>query len=395
MTSDDIGRARGTDYFLIREQLNESELDYLTRTRQFVDDEVLPVINDYWEKADFPFALVEKLAKVGIIGDGIEGYGCAPMGPIDAGLVNMELSRGDASFGTFYGVHCGLAMKSIALLGSAEQKERWLPPMARLEKIGAFALTEPAHGSDSIALETSARREGDEWVLNGRKRWIGNGSIADFVVVWARDAADGQVKGYVVEKGTPGYDARVIERKVSLRSVWNADITLTDCRVPAHNLLAEGKSFKDAGRVLAGTRNSVAWASLGHAVAAYEVAVAYAKERQQFGKPLVAFQLIQDKLVSMLCDVTSMQLICLRLGRLMEEDRLTDTIAALAKLNNSVKARDVCRTAREVLGGNGILLDYHVMRHFVDMEALYTYEGTAEIQTLIVGRDITGVSAFA
>ena len=395
MNTDDIGRARGTDYFLIREQLTESELAYLQRTRQFVDDEVIPVINDYWEHAEFPFELVEKLAKIGIIGDGIEGYGCAPMGPIAAGLVNMELSRGDASIGTFYGVHCGLAMKSIALLGSPEQRERWLPPMARLEKIGAFALTEPMHGSDSIALETVARRDGDEWVLDGRKRWIGNGSIADVVVVWARDVADGHVKGFIVEKGTRGYETSVIERKVSLRCVWNADITLTDCRLPAENMLAEGRSFKDAGRVLAGTRNAVAWASLGHAVAAYEVAVAYTKERQQFGKPLAAFQLIQDKLVSMLCNVTTMQLLCLRLGRLMEEGRFTDTIAALAKLNNTVKARDVCRTAREILGGNGILLDYHVMRHFVDMEALYTYEGTAEIQTLIVGRDITGVSAFA
>jgi glutaryl-CoA dehydrogenase len=267
--------------------------------------------------------------------------------------------------------------------------------MARLEKIGAFALTEPAHGSDSIALETAARREGDEWELDGRKRWIGNGSIADVVIVWARDVSDGQVKGFLVEKGTAGFHASVIEGKVSLRSVWNADIELTGCRVPEANRLAEARSFKDAGRVLAGTRNTVAWASLGHAVAAYEIAVAYAKERQQFGKPLVSFQMIQDKLVAMLCEVTAMQLYCLRLGRLIEEGRFTDTIAALAKLNNTVKAREVCRMAREILGGNGILLDYHVMRHMADMEALYTYEGTAEIQTLIVGRDITGVSAFA
>jgi glutaryl-CoA dehydrogenase len=297
--------------------------------------------------------------------------------------------------GTFYGVHCGLAMKSIAMLGSTEQKDRWLPAMARLEKIGAFALTEPAHGSDSIALETSARREDDEWVLDGSKRWIGNGTIADVVVVWARDVSDGQVKGFLVEKGTPGFHASVIEGKVALRSVWNADITLTDCRVPEANRLADARSFKDAGRVLAGTRNTVAWGSLGHAVAAYEIAVAYAKERQQFGKPLVGFQMIQDKLVAMLCEVTAMQLYCLRLGRLIEEGRFTDTIAALAKLNNTVKAREVCRMAREILGGNGILLDYHVVRHMADMEALYTYEGTAQIQTLIVGRDITGVAAFA
>jgi glutaryl-CoA dehydrogenase len=395
MATDNIGRARGTDYFLIAEQLTEFELDYLRRAQHFVDNDVLPVINDYWERAEFPFQIVEKFAKLDLVGDGIEGYGCPPMSPIAAGLVNMELNRGDGSVGTFHGVHCGLAMKSIAMLGSAGQKERWLPAMARLEKIGAFALTEPAHGSDSIALETSARRQGDEWVLDGRKRWIGNGSIADVVVVWARDVSDGQVKGFLVEKGTAGFRASVIERKVSLRSVWNADIELTGCRVPEANRLAEARSFKDAGRVLTGTRNTVAWASLGHAVAAYEIAVAYAKERQQFGKPLVSFQMIQDKLVAMLCEVTAMQLYCLRLGRLIEEGRFTDTIAALAKLNNTVKAREVCRMAREILGGNGILLDYHVVRHMADMEALYTYEGTAQIQTLIVGRDITGVSAFA
>ncbi|MET0739940.1 MAG: acyl-CoA dehydrogenase family protein [Candidatus Nanopelagicales bacterium] len=395
MATDDIGRARGTDYYLIAEQLTESERDYLLRTQKFVDNDVLPVINAHWERAEFPFELIEKLAKLDVVGDGIEGYGCPPMSPIAAGLVNMELNRGDGSLGTFYGVHCGLAMKSVSMLGSEEQKQRWLPPMARLEKIGAFALTEPSHGSDSIALETSARRDGDEWVLNGHKRWIGNGSIADVVVVWARDQDDGQVKGFLVEKGTPGYQPTVIEGKVALRSVWNADIVISDCRVPEENRLVGGKSFKDTGRVLAGTRNVVAWGSLGHAVAAYEIALAYAKDRHQFGRPLVGFQMIQDKLVKMLCEVTAMQLYCLRLGRLIEDGRFTDTIAALAKLNNTVKAREVCAMAREILGGNGILLDYHVVRHMADMEALYTYEGTAEIQTLIVGRDITGVGAFA
>jgi len=395
VTTHDIGRARGTDYFLIAEELTQAELDYLLRARQFVDNDVLPVINGYWERAEFPFELLEKLAKQELVGDGIEGYGCPPMSPIAAGLVNMELNRGDGSIGTFYGAHCGLAMKSIAKFGSAGQKSRWLPPMARLEKIGAFALTEPEHGSDSIALSTSARLEGDTWVLDGRKRWIGNGTIADVVIVWARDTADGQVKGFLVEKGNPGYHASVIEGKVALRSVWNAQIELTGCRVSDDDRLPGARSFKDAGAVLAGTRNTVAWGALGHAVAAYEIALAYAKHRRQFGKPLVSFQMIQDKLVAMLCEVTAMQLYCLRLGRLIEAGRFSDTIAALAKLNNTVKARDVCRMAREILGGNGILLDYHVVRHMADMEALYTYEGTAEIQTLIVGRDITGVGAFA
>ena len=393
--SSDIGRARGTDYFLIREQLSQEEIDFLDRTRQFVDEDVLPVIGDYWERHEVPFPLIQKMASLGLVGDGMDGYGMPAMSPISAGLIHMELHRGDASVGTFLGVHCGLAMRSIHMLGSEEQKERFLPAMTRLEKIGAFGLTEPDHGSDSVALETSARKDGDEWVLDGQKTWIGNGSIADVVVIFARDVADGRVKGFLVEKGTPGFHAEVIQGKVALRGVWNALITLDGVRVPEENRLPGAQSFKDTARVLDATRNVVAWASLGHAVAAYDVAITYALERRQFGRQIAGFQLIQSKLVNMLADVTAMQLYCLRLGRLIEEGKLTDTIAALAKLHNTVKARDVVRMGREILGGNGILLENHVVRHMADMEALYTYEGTAEIQTLIVGRDVTGIGAFA
>src|SRR6266702_5988828 len=317
------------------------------------------------------------------------------MSPIATGLVHMELNRGDGSLGTFLGVQAGLAMQSIAMLGAEEQKRRWLPGMARLDKLGAFALTEPLHGSDSVALETSARRDGNDWVLDGAKKWIGNGTIADVIVVWARDIADGRVKGFLVEKGTPGYEAKRIEGKGSLRAVWQAEIALSGVRVPEENRLPGARSFKDAGWVLAGTRNSVAWAALGHATAAYEAAVAYCRQRRQFGKPLASFQIVQDRLVKMLAEVCSMQLYCLRLGRLIEEGRLTDTIAALAKMNNTRKARQVVAEARDLLGGNGILLDFHVMRHMADMEAIHTYEGTETIQTLIVGKDITGVGAFA
>ena len=390
-----IGRSLGTDYFKIADQLTREELRFLRRTRDFVDDEVLPVINGYWERAEFPWPLVKKLAGLGIVGDGIVGYGCPPMSPIATGLVHMELNRGDGSLGTFLGVQAGLAMQSIAMLGSEEQKNRWLPSMAQLDKLGAFALTEPMHGSDSVALETSARRDGDEWVLNGAKKWIGNGTLADVIVVWARDTADGRVKGFLVEKGTPGYDARRIDGKGSLRAVWQAEISLSDVRVPEPNRLPGANSFKDTGRVLAGTRNAVAWGALGHATAAYEIAVAYCQQRQQFGKPLSSFQIVQDRLVKMLAEVCSMQLYCLRLGRLIEEGNLTDTIAAIAKMNNTRKARQVIFEARDLLGGNGILLDYHVMRHMADIEAIHTYEGTETIQTLIVGRDITGASAFA
>jgi len=280
------------------------------------------------------------------------------------------------------------------MLGSEEQKQRWLPAMARLDRLGAFALTEPNHGSDAVALETTAERVGDEFVLNGEKRWIGNGTIADVVVLWARDTVDGQVKGFLVEKGAPGYDARVIEGKGSVRAVWQAHIRLDGVRVPAGNLLPGARSFKDAGRVLASTRAAVAWGALGHAVAAYEAALTYARQRTQFGKPLAGYQLVQDQLVKMLAEVTAMQLYCLRVSRLEERGKLTHTIAALAKMNNTVKARQVIADARDLLGGNGILLEHHVMRHMTDIEAIYTYEGTEHIQSLIVGRDITGISAF-
>ncbi|MGH2982902.1 MAG: acyl-CoA dehydrogenase family protein [Solirubrobacterales bacterium] len=391
----DVGKALGTDYFLLREDLSSAELDYLARTRAFVEEEVLPVINDYWERAEFPVDLCRRLGELGLVGDGLDGYGCPDMSPLAAGLINMELSRGDGSLGTFLGVQAGLAMRAIHMLGSEEQKRRWLPGMARVEKLGAFALTEPDHGSDSVALETMARREGDEYVIDGAKRWIGNGTVADVVVVWARDADDGQVKGFLVEPPTPGYEASVIEGKASVRAIWNADIHLDSVRIPAESRLPGAETFKDTGRVLAATRITCAYAALGHAVAAYDAALTYARTREQFGKPLASLQIVQEKLVRMLAEVTAMQLYCLRLARLTEEERLSDTIAALGKLNNTLKARTVVAEARNLLGGNGILLDHHVIRHMADMEAIFTFEGTETIQTLVVGRDITGCSAFA
>ena len=390
---ENLGHALSTDYFFLREQLTEEELKVLRRVRAFVDDEVLPVIGDYWERAELPWPLIRRLGELGIVGEEIEKYGCPGLSPIACGLMHMELNRGDGSLGTLLGVQSGLAMKSIAMLGSEEQKQRWLPEMARFDKLGAFALTEPDHGSDSVALETTAREDGDAYVINGAKRWIGNGTVADVVVVWAR-GEDGQVQGFLVEKATPGYDAQVIEGKGSLRAVWQAHITLTDVRVPLANRLPGARTFKDTARVLAGTRSTCAWAALGHAVAAYETALTYAKRRQQFGKPLASFQIVQDRLVRMLAEVTAMQLYCLQIGRLAERGQLSDTIAGLAKLNNTRKARQICAEARDMLGGNGILLENHVIRHMADIEAIHTYEGTETMQTLIVGRDITGIGAF-
>jgi glutaryl-CoA dehydrogenase len=390
----EVEQLRATDFYLMDELLSAEERGMRDKVRAFSDEEVIPIINDYWERAEFPFELIPKLAALNIAGGSIAGYGCPGMSAVASGLIALELARGDASICTFFGVHSGLAMSSIAMLGSEEQKQRWLPSMARMEKIGAFGLTEPNHGSDAVALETRAHRAGDEYILNGAKRWIGNASFADVTIIWARDD-EGKVGGFLVEKGTPGFEAKVIKGKVAKRAVWQADITLTDVHVPAENRLAYSRSFKDTSRVLTATRSGVAWEAVGHAVAAYEIALKYARERIQFGRPLTNFQIIQNKLASMLANVTSMQLLCLRLSQLQQEGKMTDAMASLAKMNNARLAREVVAEAREMLGGNGILLDYHIARHHADIEAVFTYEGTDTIQSLIVGRDITGVSAFA
>ena len=390
-----LGDALATDYFHVRDQFTDEQWEHFMATRRFVDREVLPAINSYWEAAELPWPLMRRLADLGLYGEDIEGYGCPGMSPLARGLVNMELHRGDGSIGTFLGVQSGLAMKSIALLGSEEQKQRWLPAMARLEAVGAFALTEPAHGSDSVALETSARRDGDDWILDGEKRWIGNGSIADVVVVWARSLQEGQVRGFLVEKDMPGFHAETIGGKGAAPAIWQAQISLDGVRVPEASRLPGAERFRDTGRVLVTTRTTCAWGALGHAVGAYDAALTYSKQRSQFGKPLCSFQIVQERLVRMLADVTGMQLYCMQLARLEDEGRLTDTIAGLAKLNNTRKARQVIADARDMLGGNGVLLENHVIRHMGDIEVIHTYEGTETMQTLIVGRDITGVGAFA
>ena len=383
-----------TDFYRIDDLLGDGEREVRDRVRAFCDKEVIPIINDYWERAEFPFELVPKLAALNVAGGTIKGYGCPGLSTVATGLVGMELGRADGSICTFFGVHSGLAMTSIALLGSEEQKRRWLPPMARMEKLGAFGLTEPEHGSDAVALETRARRDGDHWVLDGSKRWIGNASFADLVVVWARDD-DGKVGGFIVERGTPGYAASVMSGKTAKRAVWQAEITLDGVRVPAANRLAHSRGFGDTARVLTATRSGVAWEAAGHALAAYEAALTYAKERVQFGKPIANFQLVESKLANMLAEITNMQLMCLRLSQLLSQGKMTGGMASLAKMNNAKKARQVCSDARDILGGNGILLEYHVARHYSDMEAVYTYEGTDTVQTLIVGREITGLNAFA
>jgi glutaryl-CoA dehydrogenase len=383
-----------SDYYLLDEDLSDDERAIRDRVRAFGEQDVLPVINDYWERAAFPFEVVPKLAALGVAGTTIEGHGCPGMSRRAAGIVSRELSRVDGSLNTFFGVHSGLAMGSIATLGSEEQKARWLPAMARLELIGAFALTEPQHGSDSVSLETEARRDGDDYILNGDKRWIGNASFADLVIVWARDE-EGDVGAYVVEKGTPGFDpSTVIGGKIGKRAVWQAEIALRDVRVPAANKLAEANTFEDATRVLDQTRGGAAWECVGHAMAGVEAAVAYSTERSQFGQPIAGFQLVQAGLATMVAETTAMQLICFRLADLQERGVMTGPMASLAKLHNARKAKLVCAEARDIMGGNGLLLEYHVARHLTDLEIVETYEGTDSVQSLILGRDVTGISAF-
>lgn len=389
-----------SDYFMVDDFLSEDERIIRKKVRNFVETDLLPVINDYWDRAEFPFVLVPKIAALGIIGTTIEGYGCPGMSRLAAGMVAMEMARGDGSINTFIGVQSGLAMGTINTLGSDEQKQRWLPGMARLEKIGAFGLTEPDHGSDSVGLETSARRDGGHYILNGRKRWIGNASFADVVVLWARDEADGKVKAFILEKngdGTypAGYRAEVITGKIGKRAILQPDITIENLRIPAENKLVEANSFRDVTRVLTATRGGASWESVGHGIAAYEAAVKYAKERVQFGKPIASYQLVQNKLANMLAELTAMQLICFRLAALADQGKMTGPMASLAKMHTAQKARWICQEARDILGGNGLLLENHVARHMTDMEVVHTYEGTDSIQSLLIGRDITGISAFS
>jgi glutaryl-CoA dehydrogenase len=381
------------DFYALEDLLDPAEIEVRDRVRDFCAREVTPIINDYWERAEFPFELLPKMAELGIAGGTVVGYGSPGMSAVAAGLVAAEWARADGSLGTFYGVHSFLAMQSIAMLGSEEQRERWLPAMARMETIGAFGLTEPQHGSDAVALETRARRDGDEYVLTGAKKWIGNGTIADLVLIWARDE-DGHVGGYVVPKGSLGWTASVMTGKTALRAVWQAEITLDGVRVPAENKLANCSSFKDVSLVLDRTRYTVAWRALGVAQAAYELALAHTLQREQFGQPIAGYQLVQEKLARMLAEITSMQLLSWRLSKLADAGRMTAAMASLAKMNNAKKARTILADARDLLGGDGILLQHHVARHHADIEAIYTFEGTDHVQALIVGREITGISAI-
>src|SRR6266852_950516 len=385
-----------SDFYQLFETLPAEELAVVKQVRTFMETKVAPIITKYWVEDSFPFEILPAMKELNLGGVGLEGYGCKGGGGLLAGLVAMEMGRIDASISTFFGVHSGLAMSSIYYGGSEEQKQKWLPPMARMEKIGCFGLTEPLVGSGAGGgLLTTANREGDTWIINGQKKWIGNAPWCDISIIWARDLADNQVKGFIVEnKNTPGFSVEKIQNKIALKVVQNGEITLKDCRVPEANRLQADKSFRDTARVLRMTRFLVGWEATGCQMGAYEHAVRYAQERLQFGKPIGSFQLVQDLLAKMLANVTACQCMVARTAQLQAEGKLGDHHAALAKAFTTARMRETVAWAREIFGGNGIVLDYDVARFFADSEALYSYEGTFQMQNLIVGKAITGLSAF-
>ncbi len=388
--------APNSDFYALAETLPAEELAVVKQVRTFMETKVAPIITKYWVEDAFPFELLPDIKELNIGGVGIKGYGCRGGSALLFGLVAMEMARFDSSIATFFGVHNGLAMGSIYLGGSEEQKQKWLPPMARWEKIGCFGLTEPLVGSGaSGGLLTTAKREGDTWTISGQKRWIGNSPWCDVSIIWARDVADNQVKGFIVEnKTTPGFKVDKIQNKIALKVVQNGLITMENCRIPEENRLQEDASFRDTAKVLKMTRFMVGWEATGCAMGAYENALKYAQERLQFGKPIGSFQLVQDLLAKMLANITASQCLLARTAQLQAEGKLSDAHAALSKAFCTAKCRETVAWARELLGGNGIVADYNVGRFFVDAEALYSYEGTYQMQNLILGKAITGLGAF-
>lgn len=383
------------DFYHIEEKLSTADKITQLKVRDFMEKEISPIVNNYWLRDEFPFEIIEKFAALNICGYTYDGYGCAGGSSLMEGVIAAEIARVDASIATFFGVQSGLAMGSIYICGSDEQKQEWLPRMQQMKVIGAFGLTEPEVGSGAAGgLTCTCKKTESGWVLNGQKKWIGNSTFSDITIIWARDLDDGQVKGFIVRKENPGFAVEKIKGKMALRIVQNGLITLTDCVVPESDRLQHANSFKDTAKVLQMTRAGVAWMAVGCARGAYENALDYTRKREQFGKPIASFQLIQNHLVEMLSNLTAMQTLVYRLSEMQDKGDLKDEHASLAKVFCSLRTRDIVSKAREVMGGNGILLEYNVARFLADAEAIYSYEGTKEINSLIVGRSITGFSAF-
>ncbi|WP_312356119.1 acyl-CoA dehydrogenase family protein [Empedobacter sp.] len=383
------------DFYDVFHTLTPEQRELQLKVRAFMEKEVKPIVNDYWLRDQFPFELIPKFKELNICGVTYDGYGCPNLPFIMEGVLAMEMARVDASIATFFGVQSSLSMGSIYMCGSEEQKAKWLPQMQKFDKVGAFGLTEPEVGSGAAGgLTTTCKKTEEGWILNGQKKWIGNATFADLVIIWARDLDDGEVKGFIVEKDNPGFSVEKIKGKMALRIVQNGLITLKDCLITEENRLQNANSFKDTAKVLRMTRAGVAWMATGCARGAYESALDYTRNRKQFGKPIASFQMIQGHLVEMLSNLTAMQTLVFRLSEMQDEGILLDEHASLAKVFCTMRTRDVVSRAREVMGGNGILLEHDVARFVADSEAIYSYEGTKEINSLIVGRSITGFSAF-
>jgi glutaryl-CoA dehydrogenase len=385
-----------SDFYGYENSLTDQEKDLILEVRAFLEKEVRPIANGLWERAEFfPRSIFQGLADLGLFGQPWVETQKFPNSAKFRGWIALELARVDASVATLVGMQNGLVMGSIAVAGSDEQRAEWLPRFASGELLGAFGLTEPLSGSDTAqGLRTVAKRDGDNWIINGAKRWIGNGSISDVTIIWARDEADNQVKGFIVPTSTPGYSAKRIEGKQALRIVQNADIVLSDVVVPEANRLQKSQSFRETAAVLRLTRAEVAWAAVGNAVGAYEAAVKYAGERIQFGEPIGSHQLIQELLAKSLGNITSSIGLVTRVSDMLDEGLQRDEHSALAKEFTTSRMRETVAWCRELFGGNGIVMDYGVIKFFADAEAIYSYEGTREMNTLIVGRAITGKAAF-
>jgi glutaryl-CoA dehydrogenase len=385
---------RGVDYYGIEGLLSEDERMIRDTVRDWVEAEFMPVVAEAHRAGTFPVKLIPRLGELGVFGATLKGYGCAGLSNVAYGLIMQELERGDSGLRSAASVQSGLVMYPIYTYGSEAQKERWLPALATGQNVGCFGLTEPDHGSDPGGMKTRARRTGDGYVLNGTKLWITNGSIADVAVVWAKED-DGEIYGYLVEKGTPGFSTLDIHGKFSMRASITSELAFQDCRIPADNKLPKAKGLRGPLGCLSQARYGIAWGAVGALMACYDWALQYSQQRVQFGKPLAKFQMVQERLAQMLEELTAMQLYCRWMADLEEGGRLRPTQASLAKYHNTRAARRIAAVARDLLGGNGILLENGVMQHMADIEAIHTYEGTESIQALLIGRDITGVSAFA
>jgi glutaryl-CoA dehydrogenase len=380
------------DFYHLDELIGQEEKMARDAVRQFVQREVLPDVERHFANETFPLELIPQMAELGIFGANLKGYGCAGMNNIAYGLIMQELEAADSGLRSFASVQSALAMYAIYSSGSEEQKQRYIPEMAKGKLIGCFGLTEPDHGSDPGGMETRARRDGDGWVLNGTKRWITNGSIADLAIVWAK--VDEGITGFIVEKGTPGFTTSDIHGKFSMRASITSELVFEDVRLGKQNHLPEARGLRGPLSCLTQARYGIAWGALGAARSCYHCALDYVKSRKQFSRPLAGYQLVQRKLVDMLTEITKGQMVCLRLGQLKDSGRMRPEHVSFAKRNNVNAALEIARMARDMLGANGIVNEYPVIRHMMNLETVNTYEGTYDVQTLILGREITGESAF-